>query len=78
MVQKYADLIDRTTQERQFLDEKTKRTKYARPGYKFIEAHTKVDGLWLDSRMLFYPLISYPIDSFYHWTNFNKIHKSDH
>jgi len=45
MVQKYADLIDRTTQERKFLDETTKRTKYARPGYKFVEAHTKVDGL---------------------------------
>jgi len=44
MVQKYADLIERTNQERRFLDEKTKRTRYARPGYKFIEAHSNPDG----------------------------------
>ena len=45
MVQKYADLIDKVTIERQYLDDKTKKTKYARPGYKYIEAHSKADGI---------------------------------
>ena len=45
MVGKYADLIEKVTQERNFVDEKTRKTRYARPGYKYIEAHSKVDGL---------------------------------
>jgi hypothetical protein len=45
MTQKYADLIDRVTAERRYLDDKTKKTRYARPGYKYIEAHTNVDSL---------------------------------
>ena len=45
MVQKYADLITKVSHERQYLDDKTKKTKYARPGYKYVEAHSKVDGL---------------------------------
>ena len=45
MVQKYASLIERVKAEREYLDEKTKRTRYARPGYKYIEAHSKPDGL---------------------------------
>lgn len=45
MVSKYADLIEKVTTERNFMDEKTKKTKYARPGYKYIEAHSKPDGL---------------------------------
>lgn len=46
MVHKYADLIEKVTQERQFLDEKARKTRYARPGYKYIVAHSNVDGLW--------------------------------
>jgi len=45
MAAKYSDLIDKIVQERQFIDEKTRKTRYARPGYKYIEAHSKVDGL---------------------------------
>lgn len=45
MSARYSDLIDKVTQERKFVDEKTKKTRYARPGYKYIEAHSKVDGL---------------------------------
>ena len=46
MVAKYADLIEKVTQERNFVDEKTRKTRYARPEYKYIEAHSNVDGLW--------------------------------
>lgn len=46
MVSKYADLITKTTQERNFVDEHTRKTRYARPGYKYIEAHTNPDGRW--------------------------------
>lgn len=46
MVGKYADLIEKVTQERNFVDEKTRKTRYARPGYNYIEAHSNVDGLW--------------------------------
>ena len=45
MVGKYADLIEKVTQERNYVDEKTRKTRYARPGYKYIEAHSNVDGL---------------------------------
>jgi hypothetical protein len=45
MVQKYSDLINRVSQERMYLDDKTKKTRYARPGYKYVEAHSKPDGL---------------------------------
>lgn len=45
MVNRYVDLIEKVTTERKYLDDKTKKTRYARPGYKYIEAHTKVDGL---------------------------------
>jgi hypothetical protein len=45
MTQKYADLIEKVSNERQYLDDKTKKTRYARPGYKYIEAHSKVDNL---------------------------------
>jgi hypothetical protein len=45
MTQKYADLIDRVTAERHYLDDRTKKTRYARPGYNYIEAHTKADNL---------------------------------
>ena len=45
MIGKYSDLINTVTSERQYLDDKTKKTRYARPGYKYIEAHTKADGL---------------------------------
>jgi hypothetical protein len=44
MAKRYMDLIESVGQERKFLDDKTKKTKYARPGYKYIEAHSKVDG----------------------------------
>ena len=47
MIQKYADLIEKVGQERKFLDDKTRKTKYARPGYNYIQAHTKPDGIWL-------------------------------
>jgi len=36
MAKKYVDLIDKTTEERKYLDEKTKRTRYARHGYTYI------------------------------------------
>lgn len=45
MVGKYADLVDKVTQERNLVDEKARKTRYARPGYKYIEAHSNVDGL---------------------------------
>lgn len=45
MAKRYMDLIEQVTSERKYLDDKTKKTKYARPGYKYIEAHSKVDGL---------------------------------
>ena len=45
MAKRYMDLIEQVGSERKYLDDKTKKTKYARPGYKYIEAHTKVDGL---------------------------------
>jgi hypothetical protein len=45
MVKKYANLVDQVNTERQFLDDKTKKTRYARPGYKYIEAHSRVDSL---------------------------------
>jgi hypothetical protein len=45
MTQKYAEMIERVTNERAYLDDKTKKTRYARPGYKYIEAHTNVDSL---------------------------------
>ena len=45
MTQKYAELIEKVSNERQYLDDKTKKTRYARPGYKYIEAHSKVDNL---------------------------------
>jgi hypothetical protein len=45
MIQKYADLIEKVGQERKFLDDKTRKIKYARPGYKYIEAHTNPDRL---------------------------------
>ena len=45
MVQKYSDLINRVKSERQYLDDKTKKTKYARPSYKYVEAHSNPDGL---------------------------------
>ena len=45
MTQKYAELIERVSNERQYLDDKTKKTRYARPGYKYVEPHSKVDGL---------------------------------
>lgn len=46
MLGKYSDVIDRVSAERQFLDDKTKKTRYARDGYKYIEAHSSPDGLW--------------------------------
>ena len=45
MVKKYANLIDQVNAERQFLDDKTRKTRYARSGYKYIEAHSKVENL---------------------------------
>ena len=45
MVKKYADLVEKVTNERQFLDEQTKRTKYSRPGYNYIQPHTRLDNL---------------------------------
>jgi hypothetical protein len=45
MVKKYANLVDQVNSERQFLDDKTRKTRYARPGYKYVEAHSKVDNL---------------------------------
>ena len=57
MVQKYADLIDKVTIERQYLDDKTKKTKYARPGYKYIEAHSKADGIWYEVIVMLLNLI---------------------
>jgi len=36
MAKKYVELIDKTIEERKYLDETTKRTKYARPGYNYI------------------------------------------
>lgn len=45
MTQKYAELIESVISERRYLDDKTKKTRYARAGYKYIEAHSKVDNL---------------------------------
>ena len=47
MVHKYENLYEEVARERQFKDEKTKKTKYAVPSYQYVEAHSKVDGLWL-------------------------------
>lgn len=45
MIKKYSDLIGTVTNERKYLDDKVKATKYARPGYNYVEAHTKSDQL---------------------------------
>jgi hypothetical protein len=45
MVHKYENLYEEVARERQFKDEKTKKTKYAVPSYQYVEAHSKVDGL---------------------------------
>jgi hypothetical protein len=45
MIKKYGELIDKTVGERNYLDDRTKKTRYARPGYKYIEAHSKVDEI---------------------------------
>lgn len=45
MIKKYANLVEKVNNERQFLDEKTKRTRYARPGYNYIQPHTHIDNL---------------------------------
>ena len=54
MVKKYANLIDQVNNERQLSDDKTKKTRYARPGYKYIEAHSLVDSLWLKISISFH------------------------
>lgn len=66
MTQKYADLIDRVTVERQYLDDRTKKTRYARPGYNYIEAHTKADNLWA---ILYFNSIFYLNVSNAEWIN---------
>jgi hypothetical protein len=45
MIKKYAELIEKVSNERKYLDDQTKKTRYARPGYNYIEAHSHVDSL---------------------------------